>query len=462
MRHITFGFCLCLLQLITAFGAPTVPLQPDIPYANSDPNNVLWTPASGKVPRPERAGMGGSILGPQNIPLDLQNADLLAPPSTDNGDVDNYKWPFSLSHNRIMSGGWSRQQNVHDMYIAEEIAGQKICYIRLPCFLIHIIPSSKGVNMRLEPGAIREMHWHNTAEWAYVLKGDLRISTITPDGDVWLGDVSEGDLWYFPAGNPHSIQAKDKSPGGAEFIIIFDAGNFSEDSTFLLTDWLAHVPKSVVAKNFGLGSDLKSFDHIPEDELYIFPSSPPVDDVNKDMVVPNSSPVPYSFKFSKVIPENKQGGTVKVVDSRTFTASEKIAAAEVVLDVGGLRELHWHPTQPEWTFFISGQARITLYAASSNAATYDFYPGDIAYIPPSFGHYIENIGNTPLKFLEILKTDIFQDISLTQWLALTPPALVKAHLGFSDELINSLKGNTLERSLEYFVVQITMPDSFET
>ena len=43
--------------------------------------------------------------------------------------------------------------------------------------------------MRLEVGAVREMHWHLSAEWAYVLKGDLRVSTVTADGDVWLDDV---------------------------------------------------------------------------------------------------------------------------------------------------------------------------------------------------------------------------------------------------------------------------------
>jgi len=81
----------------------------------------------------------------------------------------------------------------------------------------------------------------------------------------------KGDLWYFPAGNPHSIQAKDTSPEGAEFLLIFDNGLFSEDSTFSLTDWLAHVPKSVIAKNFGLPNDLEKFNHIPAKELYIFP-----------------------------------------------------------------------------------------------------------------------------------------------------------------------------------------------
>lgn len=50
--------------------------------------------------------------------------------------------------------------------------------------------------------------------------------------------LSEGDLWYFPAGNPHSVRAKeaakDSQPDGAEFLLIFDKGTISEDATFQL------------------------------------------------------------------------------------------------------------------------------------------------------------------------------------------------------------------------------------
>ncbi|KAF8628828.1 hypothetical protein AX17_005889 [Amanita inopinata Kibby_2008] len=426
-------FSAVFMQLILVFGglppleaAPT-PMasispptsRPTDPYASNDPNYELWNldDNEGTNPEPTRGSYGASILGPHNKALEFQNADLLAPPTSDHGDVENFKWPFSLSHTRLNTGGWSRQQNVHDMPMSKDIA---------------------GVNMRLEAGAIREMHWHATAEWAYVIEGDIRISTITPEGLVWVGDVSTGDLWYFPAGNPHSIQAKNTTSSGAEFLLIFDDGAFSEDATFLLTDWLAHVPKEVIAKNFGMVGQLEAFSHIPERELYIFPSTPPPEDINEDMVVPNNTPYPYTFPFSKIQPTKKPGGSVKVADSRTFQVSEKLCAAEVEIEVGGLRELHWHPTQPEWTFFLSGEARITLFASQSNAATYDFCPGDIAYIPPSFGHYIENTGNTTVKLLEVLKSGTFQDISLTQWLALTPPELVKAHLGFSDELIRGL------------------------
>ena len=59
------------------------------------------------------------------------------------------------------------------------------------------------------------------------------------------------------------------------------------------------------------------------------------------------------------------------------------------------------------------------------------------------GHYVENTGNTTLRFLEIFNTDRFEDVSLAQWLALTPRELVKEHLQLSDSTIagfNKTKG----------------------
>ena len=54
--------------------------------------------------------------------------------------------------------------------------------------------------------------------------------------------------------------------------------------------------------------------------------------------------------------------------------------------------------------------------------------GDVGYVPFAMGHYIENTGKTTLRFLEIFKSSYYADVSLNQWLALTPPELVKAHL----------------------------------
>lgn len=143
--------------------------------------------------------------------------------------------------------------------------------------------------------------------------------------------------------------------------------------------------------------------------------------------------------MSKVKPTKVQGGQVKVVDSTTFKVSKEIAVAEVEVEPGAIRELHWHPTQDEWSFFLQGEARVTLFASEQNSRTFNYQAGDVGYVPASFGHYVQNIGNTTLKYLEIFKSDRFQDISLNQWLALTPPEIVKALLGFDDETIKGLQ-----------------------
>ncbi|KIP11064.1 hypothetical protein PHLGIDRAFT_21943 [Phlebiopsis gigantea 11061_1 CR5-6] len=383
------------------------------PYASENANRVLWSETDASTPQPIRDTLGTTILGPQNVEVDLQNPDLLAPPSTDAGTVGNAKWPFSLSHNRLQTGGWARQQNVKVMPMATEMA---------------------AVNMRLEAGALRELHWHKTAEWAYVLKGNMSISTVNSNGQNYYDTIGPGDMWYFPPGVPHVLQATSDLAAGSEFLLVFDDGDFSEDSTFSVTDWLNHVPKEVLAKNFGV--DMSAFDKIPGKELYIFPSDP----LPKDTVAPASaqgiSPTPYTFKASQLAATPLAGGSVKIVDSSNFNVSTTIAAAEVTVEPGAIR--YWHPTQDEWSYFLEGTGRITLFASSGNARTFNFQPGDIGYVPASYGHYVENTGNTTLRFLEVFKSDKFEDVSLGQWLALTPPELVKAHLQLSDDTIAKL------------------------
>ena len=67
-------------------------------------------------------------------------------------------------------------------------------------------------------------------------------------------------MWNFPSGIPHSIQGLEE---GCEFLLIFDDGNFSEDSTCLITDWFNCTPRDVVAKNFGVSE--RDFSELPTD-----------------------------------------------------------------------------------------------------------------------------------------------------------------------------------------------------
>jgi oxalate decarboxylase len=374
---------------------------------------------TGPVPQPQRPGRGGTDHGPRNLTLDRQNPDILVPPSTDHGTLPNLRFSFSDSHMRLESGGWTRQVTVRELGISKNIA---------------------GVNMRLNAGGVRELHWHKAAEWAYMLYGTARITAVDANGRNFVDDVGVGDLWYFPSGIPHSIQGLD--PDGCEFLLVFDDGDFDEDDTFLISDWFKHVPNDVLAKNFGVPASL--FGHTPDpSELYIFPA--PVPGPLSSDKIPGVTPAPerFSHRMMAQQPIRSKSGTVRITDTSVFPASKTISAALVEVEPGGMRELHWHPNTDEWQYYIEGQARMGVFASSGQARTFDFLAGDVGYVPFAMGHYVENTGNATLRFLEIFKSDSYADVSLDQWLALTPPELVKSHLNADQQLMQASRKQKL-------------------
>jgi oxalate decarboxylase len=364
-------------------------------------------------PQPVRGTHGGTILGPTNPVIEAQNPDTLVPPRTDAGTMPNLKWSFADSHMRLDEGGWSRQTTQRELGIATEIA---------------------AVNMRLEAGAIRELHWHRPSEWGYVTAGRARVTAVDQQGRAFQDDLGEGDLWFFPGGVPHSIQGL--AGDGCEFLLLFDDGNFDENATFLLTDFLAHTPKDVLAKN--LGTSESALAKIPEHELYIFRSKLP-GPLAADRIVGNGPmPAPLTHRMLAQTPLRTKGGSVRITDSSVFHASKTIAAALVEVEPGGLRELHWHPNADEWAYYLSGQGRMTVFGAQGNAFTFDYRAGDVGYVPRSMPHYVENTGTTTLRFLEAFRSDHYEQVSLAQWLALTPHELVRAHLHLDESILAKL------------------------
>jgi oxalate decarboxylase len=269
-----------------------------------------------------------------------------------------------------------------------------------------------------------------------MLYGSARITAIDAQGQNFVDDVGVGDLWYFPSGIPHSIQGL--NPDGCEFLLVFDDGDFDEDDTFLISDWFKHTPSDVLAKNFGVPSSL--FGHTPDpSELYIFPAPVPgpldSDKISGAVTVPES----FSHRMLAQQPIKTKSGTVRITDTRVFPASKTISAALVEVEPGGMRELHWHPNTDEWQYYIDGQARMGVFAASGQARTFDFLAGDVGYVPFAMGHYVDNTGSAPLRFLEIFKSSYYADVSLNQWMALTPPELVSAHLKLDPQVMGALR-----------------------
>jgi oxalate decarboxylase len=358
--------------------------------------------------------------GPENKTLQRINPDVFAPPQTDHGLTPAFWNSFSLAHRRVQEGGWSRQVNVETFPISAEIA---------------------GVNMRLTAGGVRELHWHAADEWALMLTGNCRLTAIDLDGSAYVKDVTAGDLWYFPQGIPHSLQGL--GPEGCEFLLVFGDGRFSEENTTLLSDWMIHTPREVLAKNWAVPqSALDPLKSVPPEGRYIFQTAVP-GPVEQDRQAAAKggqlTKTAFDFRMMPMQPQKKMAlGEVRIVDSSNFPISTNIAMAHVTLKPGGLRELHWHPNADEWQYYIQGKGRMTLFYNKATANTADFIEGDVGYIPKTLGHYVENTGDTDLVFLEMFRAPRFQDISLNNWLTHIPPELVLAHLGITPETLAAI------------------------
>lgn len=369
--------------------------------------------------------VSASNPGPDNKPITSVQPNADTPPTTDQGNGAQFWSTFSAQHRRIQPGGWARQVTVRDFPLSTTIA---------------------GVNMRLTAGGCRELHWHAAGEWAIMLDGKARITNLDDQGRIFIADVGPGDLWFFPQGNPHSIQGL--PPNGSEFLLVFDDGHFSEDDTTLFSSWLRHTPPEVLAKNWQVPvSAVQKPYNIGPGGKWIFQADvPPPLEQDKKAAANNLplSPHDFAFRLMEMKPTFKtKGGEVRIVDSHVFKASKSIAAAHVIVHPGGLRALHWHQNQDEWQYYIAGQGRMTVFFNGTVARTQDFQPGDVGYIPKTLPHYIENTGDTDLIFLEMFKTDTFMELSLNSWMTHLPPELVEQTIDIDPKTL----GDVLKQSV---------------
>jgi oxalate decarboxylase len=403
----TFGAALTRRHFLSVSGAAIAAVAAAAPLAAQQQN--VPRSADHHLPNEQQPG-------PNNKVSDALNPDSVWSPETDNGTMLPFKYSFDLAHKEIDSGGWTRQITVRDLPVSKTMA---------------------GVEMRLTAGGVRELHWHVSAEWAFMIYGSARITAVDPDGKSFVNDVKAGDLWLFPGGNPHSIQGL--GPDGCKFLLVFNQGDFDEFSTFLLSDWFKHTPKEVLAKNFNVPES--TFDNLPKDKLYIFQSDLPrplAQEQSQAGAVTGSIDEKFIFRPSNMQPtKTTAGGEVKIVDKKNFPVTD-IAAAIVTLKPKGLRELHWHPLSDEWQYYVSGKGRMTVFDSGNKARTMDFEEGDVGYIEVSRPHYIENTGAEDLVFLEVFPTGTYQDISAAEWLAHTPMRLVNEHLHTGEDFLKNI------------------------
>jgi oxalate decarboxylase len=342
------------------------------------------------------------------------NSDNMPDPLLSGKELPTFKFELEKSAGKTIGRSVGREATVKQLPISKGIA---------------------GVSMVLEPGAMRELHWHATAaEWAFVIEGRVRTTVVDPQGCAETNDFDPGDIWYFPRGHGHMLECLGDQP--THFILIFDNGYFSEFGTFSITDWLGHTPPALLSKNFGMPQS--TFDNFPKQEVYFARGAQPSAKKPPDLQGREEPPQTHKFRMLAEPPHAVyKGGREWRVDSTRFPISTTVAGVVLELEPGGLRELHWHPTSDEWQYVVNGQVSVTMFGSGGRYRMETLNAGDVGYIPQGFGHSIENVGAAAAQILIGFNTGRYEAIDLSQWIAGNPAEVLATNFGQPESLISN-------------------------
>jgi len=371
----------------------------------SDPQRREFLAAAGIA---SLAVLGGTQPAAGGDPSFMNN---VPDPTLAGKDLPTFKFALEKSDGKVIGNSYGKEATVTQLPISKGIA---------------------GVSMRLEPGAMRELHWHATAaEWAFVLEGRVRTTVVDPSGLAETNDFDPGDVWYFPRGHGHMLQCLGDKP--CHFILIFDNGYFSEFGTFSITDWVGHTPPALLAKNFGLPE--AAFATFPKEEVYFARGKPPPAEPSVPLQGWKLPPETHKYRLLAQPPHaTYRGGREWRVDSSRFPIAKTITGVVLDLDPGALRTLHWHPNADEWQYVVEGEVSVTLFGSHGRYRIERLQKGDVGYIPQGYGHSIENVGSGPARILIGFNAGIYETIDLSQWIAANPRDVLATNFGQPPEV----------------------------
>lgn len=302
------------------------------------------------------------------------------------------------------SGGWAREVTTRTLPIATGIA---------------------GAHLFVNPGGCREMHWHNSDEWALVLGGSCQITAIDAAGEMEVVNVTAGDLWYFPRGHAHAIQTLGNEPLHA--ILVFNDGLYAEHGTFGISDWMSRFETADLAHALGVAPEALA--GIPGGESYIMQGRIlALDGPEARAEQPWPALRSHRYRLMSGPPRvSAAGGSVHAAGQADFQMTA-MASLVTQLQPGAMQQLHWHVDANEWHYVVRGRVHFTLFGPDKHLATAELGPGDCAYIPSNAGHCVKNIGPDESEVISVLDSLRYAEAGLSDWLRQAPVHLLANNL----------------------------------
>lgn len=313
---------------------------------------------------------------------------------------------------KATSGGWAREVTTRTLPLATGIA---------------------GAHLFVNAGGAREMHWHNSAEWAYVVDGHCQITVVDPEGQLEVANLAPGDLWFFPKGHSHAIQTLGPAPCHA--ILAFDDGLYSEHGTFGISDWMSRFDAPTLSQALGVSAE--TFSPNPKAETYIMQGEVlALDGPQAKIARALDRDRTHRFALMAQKPRvSTAGGQLYVASAKEFPVSSTMTGIVLKLKAGAMHEPHWHTDANEWHYVLKGRTRVTLFAFDKRVAVAELSAGECAYIPANCGHSIQNIGQEDAEVIGALDSGTYHESSLGDWLARAPRHLLANNFGVPEAAV---------------------------
>lgn len=296
------------------------------------------------------------------------------------------------------------------------------------------MPRLSGLSMLLveiEPGAVREVHWHpNATEISYVLHGEGIIGILSTSGDNAIFPVTEGTSTVVPRGDAHYIQNT-----GTDILTLLIGFANADPLRLTVSQTLPWIPANVLDQTFGVPTGtLSAFP--PRGDLAIVPLPKPLPE--SDETLPETVDSPYSAPLSALAVAQFGGGTVQALRTDVVPKLADMTLLRLVVDAKAVREPHWHGNAAEFNYCAHGSAQVGIVAPTGESWTFTMGEGDVAFIPDNWFHYIANIDTVPLEIIAFFDAVAPSRIDLSTMAGFFPPEVLAASLDVSPDVFANL------------------------
>ncbi|MBS1844069.1 MAG: cupin domain-containing protein [Actinobacteria bacterium] len=242
----------------------------------------------------------------------------------------------------------------------------------------------------LEPGAVREPHWHvNADELTYCVSGDVLVSVLD-DADIFgTFTIGAGEMFHVESGSLHHIE--NLGEVAAELLVVF---SHESPVDFSLYASFGAMSDAVLGNTYGLpAADLA--------KLGRDTSSPDIVKGVGAPTIPDEAglPDPHKFSVEAVQPTlDYPFGNARLARAQVWPALRHLSMYSLRIGTAGMREPHWHPETAELGYVQAGRARMSILDPDGTVDTYYLEPGDVYFVPRAYPHQIEVIGDEEIHF----------------------------------------------------------------